>query len=580
MSDRQLTELFAKDFDSSGENILIISDLKNNSRIMSLNPTIYSRLISSDEVFPDSFSRYLRLLEVVDFERVYLSLKFLIDVTADEVKYVGGKSHFFPNYENMTFWLDYEPSSLKRDISAINEKIISLLKNAFRASKIKIDLISNVLFYRDKEIVDGQERLFMNILENFRFEDLCEFLLTILTPYLRHQYAEMILKNVTKSIISDGSDSDVIQFLDCYVENGEVKSGFYSSVSRFIIRREVFKCIENSKPTKVVKEVDQLIEHLCDYDSQTVEVVESILASVFLNSQKFKNALAPHLRIYGPSGGNGKTTLENLLNLVFGYHNVFETKLSKLDDYQILDKTVKSLIAIDGDASSTTISSDSAENFKKLVTGDSISSRQIYGSYVSRRSMCLLIAFSNNLPKTSDKSDAFARRMNIVKCSSRLKDAKFKVDQEWFRKIRSDDAAQYLIEKLLLIAVKMSKDEIASLPARSKPMIDLLESYTEENDSAVSFVREIGIDKIVGMQVKEIRDEYERWCEENDRSILKKQFNDTLQDKFGLIRKRVPSKFVNKDSMYYARSVQTKEYVNVWQFEDADKNDAFFRNQI
>ena len=110
MSDRQLTELFAKDFDSSGENILIISDLKNNSRIMSLNPTIYSRLISSDEVFPDSFSRYLRLLEVVDFERVYLSLKFLIDVTADEVRYVGGKSHLFPNYENMTFWLDYEPS--------------------------------------------------------------------------------------------------------------------------------------------------------------------------------------------------------------------------------------------------------------------------------------------------------------------------------------------------------------------------------------------------------------------------------------------------------------------------------------
>ena len=172
MSDRQLTELFAKDFDSLGENILIISDLKNNPRIMSLNPTIYSRLISSDEVFPESFSRYIRLLEVVDFERVYLSLKFLIDVTADEVKYVGSKSHFFPNYENMTFWLDYEPSSLKRDISAINEKIILLLKNAFRASKIKIDLISNVLFYRDKEIIDGQERLFMNILENFRFEDL------------------------------------------------------------------------------------------------------------------------------------------------------------------------------------------------------------------------------------------------------------------------------------------------------------------------------------------------------------------------------------------------------------------------
>ena len=147
-----------------------------------------------------------------------------------------------------------------------------------------------------------------------------------------------------------------------------------------------------------------------------------------------KNALAPHLRIFGPSGANGKTTFEELLRKAFGEYNVVATQIAELDNYHFLETTVQSLIAIDGDASSKALSSNAASNFKRVVTGDTVRSRQIYGKMRDVRAMCLLLAFCNTLPKSSDKSNAFLRRMTIIKCSNRLVEStKFKVDDEWFK---------------------------------------------------------------------------------------------------------------------------------------------------
>ena len=78
----------------------------------------------------------------------------------------------------------------------------------------------------------------------------------------------------------------------------------------------------------------------------------AILATVFLNNEEMKNTLAPHLRIYGPLGANGKTTFEELLRKGFGSFNVSATQIGDFDNYHFVETTVQSLIAIDGDSSS------------------------------------------------------------------------------------------------------------------------------------------------------------------------------------------------------------------------------------
>ena len=191
--------------------------------------------------------------------------------------------------------------------------------------------------------------------------------------------------------------------------------------------------------------------------------------------------------------------------------------------------------------------------------------------------VCLLIIFSNNLPKTSDKSDAFNRRLNIFKCSHRLLESKvLKVDEKWFQRIRSEGAAQYLFEMLLLESRKYV-DGKHPFPEKSEIMLELLDDYRLENDSATMFVEDVGLESIVGMQVKEVKETYEEWCETNDMTALKRQFNDSLMEKFGLEAKTVRISSINPSSKYYALVKSgSKQSVRCWRFKDEEKNREFF----
>ena len=85
------------------ENMKSIEDLKKNARIYSLNPAIITNLLNSERVFSASFDKYVELLECVDFDRVYLSIKFLVDMTPEDVAAMGGINTYFERYRKNTF---------------------------------------------------------------------------------------------------------------------------------------------------------------------------------------------------------------------------------------------------------------------------------------------------------------------------------------------------------------------------------------------------------------------------------------------------------------------------------------------
>lgn len=565
----------SEDSSTETENMKSIENLKNTDRIYSLNPTIFGNLLASERVFSSSFHKYAVLLECVDFDRVYLSMKFLMDMTSEEVASMGGINEYFSRYRKNTFWREFKPGSLSKQVDSANEMLIDLLKTTFKLARFKIAEHAKALFYRDR-LEDNTDTIEM--IDDFSYDDFRQFLLMLFAPYMKHRYSKSIVEFALEDMISNGTSDNIIQFLDCYVEDGRVHEGMHPTVGRFLVRRKVFEAIENRKPTKVVKEVDQLIAHLCDYDEKNIKLMVSILATVFLNDSEMKNTLSPHLRIFGPSGANGKTTFEDLLRKAFGNHNVVATQIGGLDNYHFVETTVQSLIAIDGDSSGKALSSDAAATFKRIVTGDTVRSRQIYGKMRDVKSMCLLLAFCNTLPKSSDKSNAFLRRMTIIKCSDRLIDSKrFVANDEWFKNLRSDAAAQYLIEKLLLRAQDMLDQDTLKLPEASKATKDMLTKFSDENDSASAWIKEVGIEEIVGYQVKEVREKYEAWCEENDKTPLKRQFNEVLEVNFNLERKNVTYRKLNPSSNYYALSKHKGgSAVSAWQFVNQIRNNKYF----
>ena len=241
------------DVSTENENMENITKLQANNRVKSLNPEIYQNLINSERVFSSSFDKYSRLLECVDFDRVFLSMKFLVDMTSEEVAAIGGINAYFARYEHGTFWRQFQPGSMHRSIDDSNEMLIELLKNSFKLARFKINENAKVLFFRDKK-TDGSDTIEM--IEDFGYDEFKHFLLTLFTPYMRHRYAKKITEYSLEDMVSRGLDDNIIQFLDCYVKDGRVYEGMHPTVGRFLIRRSVHEAVKNRKPTKVVKEVD------------------------------------------------------------------------------------------------------------------------------------------------------------------------------------------------------------------------------------------------------------------------------------------------------------------------------------
>ena len=559
----------------------IIKMLQSNERIAANNFLIYEQLTNTMEPIDRSVEKFMPMLECINFSRLIASADFLI--RRPDGEQVDRESVFASEFGEYTFWKTLKCGECfsrngRVDKKLLVDRLIYQLRNLFYEARVRYDTKSKMMFFRDY-LSDGA--LIVETIENVNESDLMGFLYELMHEYLSIDDVTIIVKNVMRFITKEITSNNVIQFLDCYVENGVVKDGFFNGSARFTILRNVKAAVDRKKPIKRVKEIDQLLMHLCDYDEATYDRFIALLSTIFLNSRSYKGQIFPSIRIFGQSGANGKSLFADVMKNAFNASNTTSTSISRLNDQHILEKTLQSLVAIDQDSSSSKINAESSANFKAIVTGDILSSRQIYGSSRDIIPMCLLVIFCNNLPVTSDKTDAFNRRLNIIRCSKQLLDTtEFKINDSWFRKVRSDEAAQYLIELLLVESQKYSVKK-KDFPERSEAMQMMNDSYRLENDSATMFVQDVGLDAIVGKQVKEVKDHYEKWCEENDQTVLKRQFNESLSEKFDLEAKSVRKDYVSKDSDYYAQMQQgLKSTLRCWQYKDKLKNGEFFRNQV
>lgn len=148
------------------------------------------------------------------------------------------------------------------------------------------------------------------------------------------------------------------------------------------------------------------------------------------------------------------------------------------------------------------------------------------------------------------------------------------LSDEFFDELYSDDAAQYLVEMLLLESQRL---RIAGkLPEKPDRMQEIIKKLAEDNDSAAAFVNDLGLEKIAGYSISHVKSLYVQWCEENDMTELKRKFNETLEDRFGLIRKIVrPASLQEDDQMYIPSVAKNSTTVRAWQFADRSKQLEF-----
>lgn len=551
--------------------------------------------------FDKELEKYEDLLEVVDFGRLERILRFCSDreyynhyMKSDVYKLLlktstienavketnlAARSDLFPDLPDVIEDDDIMLGKCLKSSDRVD--YAKQLFNAAFSSKVRLDKDLNMMLIRknDKSIAT---------IDDYDQQSLAYFI-SAMVPTLPVSESMNLVEKIERYQNEGGKRGLVIQFNDCYLEDGIVKPGMYDSfdLPRFFINRSVYSAAKTGKTSVQSKEVDELILHLSNFDERIRDRLVAVMSTVFLNSKRLKTRFNVSPRIYGRDGANGKTTFMTLIEHAFGERNVKVVSIADLGNDRTMYTAANALIAIDGDSTGKTISDDAAANFKSLTSAELVKIRGLFKNEEQVQTCCMMMALSNTLPSTSDKSAAYLRRLEISRCDYQLtndeselgpnsKCTLIELSDAFFDEIYSDNAAQYLVEMLLIESQRLRLAK--KLPDKPDSMKEIIKKFAEDNDSAVAFVNDVGLEKIAGYSISHVKSLYVQWCEENDMTELKRKFNTTLEDRYGLVRRivKIASSIHSDDNNYNQCHANKKATIRAWQISDPKKHEEIF----
>lgn len=585
----------------SDRNRLAVDSLMNS--ILDENKGVLMKTANSNTLITDGLERYSVLLDLIDFNRINRMVRFMmnidyknfymrsleyrrlldvgnVDSAWEEINRLA-RSQVFADDESL---MNDENLELGRCANAVaRTSVLEALLDSQFDGRVRFDTQLSMMLVKvnDQKIVT---------IDQYDAKSFAKFLSSMI-PSIVLKEMTTIVKSIEETQSSNGSSNVVIQFNDCYIKDGKVYHGIFgkNELPRFFINRNVYEAVKTGKPTVHSEAVDQLLLHLCNFDERVRDRVVAVMSTVFLNSKRLKTRFNVSPRIYGKDGANGKTTFLSLLENAFGSRNVKVVSISDLDNERTVYTAANALIAIDSDSTGKTISDDAAANFKSLTSGEVMKIRGLFKNEEQVQTSCMMMALSNVLPASSDKSSAYLRRLEISRCDYQLtndesklgpnsKCTQIELTDGFFDEIYSEEAAQYLVELLLLTSRTLLEEGF--LPPKPKSMNDIIEKFAEDNDSAAAFILDVGLDKVVGYSVAHVKEMYHNWCEENDMTELKRKFNETLEDRYSLQRKvvNIMSNVREDDNSYIQALHGAKQQVRAWVFSDAKRHKDFMKN--
>ena len=426
------------------------------------------------------------------------------------------------------------------------------LDSALMEADVKFDTRNLKLFYTDS--ITNERK----VIDNFNVTEFSSFLRLVFrtSTYFgmkqmltnnkeAKKYVEQMLKS--DKFIANYASSNVIQFLDCYVEHGHFKPGISPQIPRFYINRKVYETVKSGKTQTQCDEMDDLIAHLCRYDEATIESFKSRFSTFLMNDSDLKSGYEVTANIlFGASGGNGKSLFVECLQRAVGDENVGTSTFSGFDNSNYeLPSMCNSLIIVDGDIKDAQLSGEMSGAFKLFVFGQDLSTRDIFHGASTFRPCTMLVGCTNHMLSAADKSGGFARRFSIFGQPQKLLTPTSNRDTQWIESVKSDRAAQYLIELLVLAHIKDM--ESGHLVESSDSMTVANGLFANANDSAQMYVEEVGMSEVILKPVRSVKRQYEEWCEMNNVQPLKNKFQSSMSSKFNLVNASIVKDKVNLD---------------------------------
>lgn len=352
--------------------------------------------------------------------------------------------------------------------------------------------------------------------------------------YLDEDSYIKLVKIFEQAISKTIESNDMLQFPDAHIIDNDIIDG----VSPITLASHHFKypikhLITSMQPTDVVPEVDDLILHIANNDQDTANRFIDNLSLVFINDVAIKQHYQRFSRVYGPTTGNGKSTLANLIMSALSQpddvasilpENVRMFNAADIDGFK-LGPLVNALIGIEQDARESFWNDETSSNLKGIISGDTIEYRNFHSRPEQKQALVQLLSFSNFMPKSSDKTKAFDRRIDWYETKHKLER-----DDEWFAAIRSEKASRYLFEKLFIRSRELTQD-LSSFSPETEQMLKTKEEYKRVNNNVLLFIDEYGSEYFEHWSTQAVYVTYKLWCKDNDESAFgSTKFKDLMKD--------------------------------------------------
>lgn len=216
-------------------------------------------------------------------------------------------------------------------------------------------------------------------------------------------------------------------------------------------------------------DVDSFLNDISSNNPNRKETILQIIGYCMTSSTEFQKAFI----FYGPTAGNGKSTLIDIISHLIGKANICHVSIHDLQRGRFYGSEMKNkLLNTVSELPRTNL--DTVELFKGTITGDELAVEEKHKCRYTIKPYSKHIFSANELPSVEDTSNGFYRRLNILKFDAHFTDEaqkNFKIE-----KLLTEDAINYLAKISLHSYLKLLDTRIFANEIESNEIITIYKS--------------------------------------------------------------------------------------------------------
>ena len=270
----------------------------------------------------------------------------------------------------------------------------------------------------------------------------------------------------------------------------------------------------NYNPSSYNETVDRTLTKLACGDESIKQLLEEVVGYTFYRRNELRKAFV----LLGDKA-NGKSTYLDMIKTMLGAENTVSLDLKELSQPFKTAELFGKLANIGDDISDEFI--PDAGVFKKLVAGDPINARRLYGEPFDFNCYAKFLFSANDMPRIKDRTEAVLSRLIIVPFRATFTKSDKDFDPYIKYKLRSQQAIEYLI----VLGLEGLKRVLANQSfSGSRKVDEEMRSYQQSNNPVLQFFKECEDESysFENMGVNDVYVKYQVFCSENSLQPLSK----------------------------------------------------------